>query len=843
MSVDVMVGAGMSVALGATGLLVSTALSPKLKQHVFPDLKQTYFSDTLDFDQVHDDHMTLIGKTGTLTRVYEIVGCDHNICHEEDLLKLLKTRQQLWDRLAEQDATLKIITKRTSVQQSFQGQFNQPTLQKLHDKWMTDFKKTYINKHYLIIEQQQQSKVSANLLDKMQQRVKQFSAKKTDSQYQDSSKATPNINKSRFEEICHLIQTILHDYGIVCVSNHSSSTSTLSQAQDSDLLSFWAGVINNQPVIIAKHHHDIAEHITQNRIHFDSKQGVITFFNGAQTSYQAILTLNKWGEESSTLMMRELLALEGQLTFIHLVKGYPKVVALIKLEDKRRQQQLALFSAKTQEELEAAHELIEGDEASYWQYQLSVIISSDSIEELQQLTQRVQQLFTNYGVTAVREMMALEYVWRAQLPGEQTFLRPTYLLSHNLAHLMTFDRITLGMLQSDWGPGPLRYMKTVSGESYSLNLHVSEQKEALGHNIIIAPSGSGKTTLIQHLIAGALRHPDLRVFMFDRFNGTRIFTQACGGTYVDFKGQQPVQLNPLIMPDTPSNQQTLRNLLTLMAGANPDLDEIERIVSLINSLPLAQRILKNNVSALLNCNSAHYKSLKRWFEGSHASWFNGIKDHHAFDALDLRHNRLIGFEMTDIMSSAEVVAPLTYYLNQRIKDAVYDQQRHISYPHWLFYDESAPMLANSFIRDQMVKVDLQEARKRRGVVTLCFQSVQSLMDTGVSNIILDQCKTQFLFPNPNCKRETLQQYKQTFNLTDGEMAFISGEHPQAKRKPYSVLLKKPTESVILDCDLRSLGAHLKVYKSGTQFVAHVNQLQQQNQQTGESAWLDTYLAS
>jgi type IV secretory pathway VirB4 component len=107
----------------------------------------------------------------------------------------------------------------------------------------------------------------------------------------------------------------------------------------------------------------------------------------------------------------------------------------------------------------------------------------------------------------------------------------------------------------------------------------------------------------------------------------------------------------------------------------------------------------------------------------------------------------------------------------------------------------------------------------------------------VSNIILDQCKTHFLFPNVNCKRETLDQYKHTFNLTDAETAFVSGEHPQAKRKPYSVLFKKPTESVILDCDLRSLGNYLKVYKSGTECVARVNQLQQQ-----ETTWLDTYLS-
>jgi len=42
-------------------------------------------------------------------------------------------------------------------------------------------------------------------------------------------------------------------------------------------------------------------------------------------------------------------------------------------------------------------------------------------------------------------------------------VRPTNLLSHNLAHLCSFQREPAGVERCDWGDGPLRVFRTVSG--------------------------------------------------------------------------------------------------------------------------------------------------------------------------------------------------------------------------------------------------------------------------------------------------------------------------------------------------------------------------------------------
>ena len=79
-------------------------------------------------------------------------------------------------------------------------------------------------------------------------------------------------------------------------------------------------------------------------------------------------------------------------------------------------------------------------------------------------------------------------------------------LGANLAQLVNFEDEPRGQAHCGWGSGPLRLFKTVGGAAYQLQLHVSEDPEALAHSLTIAPAGSGKTTLFQHLIGGALRH-------------------------------------------------------------------------------------------------------------------------------------------------------------------------------------------------------------------------------------------------------------------------------------------------------------------------------------------------
>jgi len=191
--------------------------------------------------------------------------------------------------------------------------------------------------------------------------------------------------------------------------------------------------------------------------------------------------------------------------------------------------------------------------------------------------------------------------------------------------------------------------------------------------------------------------------------------------------------------------------------------------------------------------------------------------------LDLNKNRLTAFEMTKIQENPQVAAAVTTYIMHKIRSIGTD-----ACPHLIFIDETQPMMEDQVFAKQ-VGVLLKEHRKLRGSVNVCFQDVNA-----INSVILEQCQTRFLFPNASANKE---QYAK-FELTDFEWDYIKGFTRISKDLKYSVLLKKPNESVILNIDLTPLGNLLQLYRSGAEPVKIVRELQQQ---WGMTEWIDQYL--
>ena len=392
---------------------------------------------------------------------------------------------------------------------------------------------------------------------------------------------------------------------------------------------------------------------------------------------------------------------------------------------------------------------------------------------------------------------------------------------------MSFDGNPSGFIESDWGRGPLRYFKTSSGNAYALQVHVSDRKEALAHSLTIAPSESGKTTLFQHLIGGALRHKDLRAYIFDRFNGTKIFTTAVGGSYIDLNSKNGLQLNPLQCTDTSENRSFLTQFLLRLSGCADDtsLEIAGRAVDLLFKTPLETRSLKSIYAYVFDTKSDLKLGLKKWVEGPYSKLLNG-----EIDSLDFTASRLMSFEMTDIGQDPVVAAALTEYFLHRIRSQV----RFDASPHMIMIDEATPLLEDpQFVRQTQVL--FREHRKLRGSINICFQDASSLFKTGIGESILNQCQTIFLFQNLNAKHEDYAP----LNLTSSEWAFVKGESALSKHIRRGVLVKKGRESVILNVDMKGLGSLLNIYKSGTEPLKLMRELQAKFK--GGEEWINHYL--
>lgn len=789
---------------GALGVLIV----PKLKNVLVPEPKASRLSDLLQFDSIVDDNITILGKDGTLTQTLFVRGVDLSIKTSTEIEGLLSRRQGWLDLLSEVGATFKVISIRKEHEIKFPSGDVHPILERIHHSWMSNFNQTYENRHYIVITHYpKKEKGIKGLLGIVKE----------------------GANKAVLNELVAITRETLHDYDIEIPDNGSGSYSPL--------LTFWSELINSEYLIIGSYRDHISERLVANTVHFDNSLGKITYQNGENKNFEAIISLKTWGEMSTASLLRDILAIHGNIRVLQLCKGYSKLEGNAYLKYQKDQSQLLFKNANTHSEFESAIELINNREANLYTYQLSIFFQCKSAADLEDKLSEAKKCFRHYGFTPIIETMATEWIWRNQFPGLDHYVRPSHPMSHNLAHMMSFDREPVGLPRSDWGEGPIRLFKTVTGGAYSIQLHTSEQPEALAHSLVVAPAGSGKTTLFQHLIGGALRHSKLRAYIFDRLNGTRIFTQAVGGTYIDLSSELGVPLNPFVCSESSENRAFLQSFLHMMAGIedNESQEIISRSIEILFKVNQDKRILNHLIDSIIDVNSHVKQGLQKWTGNNPFSkWFNGsILDKNgtmkAYDALNLDSDRLVSFEMTEVQSSPIVAAAATHYIMHRIRTAV----RATAAPHLIFIDEARPMLMDPVFA-QNVSVLFLEHRKLRGSINICFQDPGSIFSSGIGSIILDQCPTRFLFPNPSAEYKDYE----IFNLTESEWEYIKGTSRVSRQLKRSVLVKKQNESVILNIDLTSMGPLMQLYRSGSESLLLVRQLQQQ---WGMTEWVEKYL--
>jgi len=767
----------------------------KITKWAFPDPQITCLGDVLPFHAIYKN--IILGTDGSCSQIFKINGYDAGSKTSQEVEALIIKKQFWLDKMAEHGATFKILTIRREQQQNLEAGDVPAVLKNIHNAWMEGFKKTYHNTHYLVLTVYPKNN---NIF----------------------KKDAPIANTGLLKELATLCQDTLADFNLELVKNGE----TASIEEWSDLMSLLYELSCDEKIELRPQTENVAYYLG-NHIQFVNNFDLIQY----QSSVGKIVSLNKWTNVVSSEMLKEIQSLPCRLIVLQLFNTKGKIKSLASLEYQRRQKQMPFPNRHVEEDYQIAIDEIQANKSSLYDYQLSVLVLANNENEVNESVTQVKRVLVSYGKSAAVETQAKEWLWRSMFPGVDKMVRPTHPMSCNLSYLVNFEREPQGLDKCDWGNGALRYFKTVSGSSYSLQLHISDEKEALAHSVVVAPAGSGKTTLFEHLIGGALRHSNLRAFIFDRLNGTKIFTQAVNGNYVDFS-DEVVALNPFYCESTEDNKAFLQMFLQMLAKCEDDqsVEEASLAVEQVLATPKEKRVLANCFQDIARKDSAFSKGLRKWAsDASLSRWFNGHLldvnyDKIAFDALDLNASRLTAFEMTKIQERPDVAAAVTTYLMYRIRTL--GKQ---AYPHMIFIDETQPMMEDPVFSKQ-VGILLKEHRKLRGSVSLCFQDVNA-----VNSVILEQCQTRFLFPNPSANKEAYAK----FELTDFEWDYIKGFSRISRELKRSVLVKKPGESVILNIDMSPLGRFLQLYRSGSEPVKIVRELQQQ---WGVKDWVSHYLS-
>ena len=758
--------------------LVLMMYVPVLTRKIFPKFGYAKYSNYLPFGTVFNDNSMQL-TDGSLIRVYRVAGLQTSMQDDATKEKFLDLRVQLFNQIRDPNVVLRFYMVRDAADENTNYEFDQPTLQRIYDKWRGQGLKIFLNNYYIVL-----------------------SVGGTDA-------------RAKLNQYGNYIESILAAYKPQVLKNDSPD----------NMARFFGRILSPISKPVPKRaDNNIAKLTTVDDVEF-LRDGIVRYVSGGNQSFAACVSfkispdyLDEEFFDTVSTIQTEMICMNG----FHIM-GAADVESTIRQKRSTTDEEKAQ-STETQisEAQVAMDENLSGNQSLVDYYPLFVLFGA-SREELQKYVDEFKKIAAQFGISPVVETFAAKVSWFAQIPGFDVFPRSFKLLSRAAAISIPMSTQPRGVENSDWGPGPLVVFPTAQGTPYQFQFHVSDKPAAVGHTLTIGPTGGGKTTLFSFLIAQSLRHPKLKAFFFDRNKGAEIFTLSVGGKYITMQGKEknsdPVaqsfltRLNPLKMPDTATNRAFLRRWFAIISGQSDaaSADEIARAVSVnFDYLSDKDRLLKNLWESCFSSSGNMRSALKKWVDPlQYGDMFN-----EASDTLDL-HSRLTTFDFTDILQD-EVLSPAVIsYILHRINNITVSGGN----PSLIMIDETAPMLENKMFRDNFI-TGLQEGRKNRQAYMVAFQRANVLDKLGVGDVVRGQAQTVMFFRNPAADASDYAHW----NLNPLEMAFIQGKaYPNLKR---AVLLSRPVngESVILNTELGGLGNLLRLFESGRSSVLLAEEL-------------------
>ncbi len=749
---------------------------PVLTKSILPKFGYTKYSDYLPFDKVYTDN-SLSMTDGSLVRVYKIKGIQTSMMDDRNRQKLLDLRAQLFNQIQDPFVCLRFFTVRDKVDEKTNYEFDQPTLQKIYDKWNNQGLQIYTNDYYLVISVSGQN------------------------------------NREKMNQYCSYIESILSAYKPEILQNDKVD----------NMATFFGRILSpvSKP-IIKKCDENIAKLVAVDEVMFN-KNGVVEYSSGDKKFYAAMISFKLSPDYMDEDFFDSISAIQCEMICMNAFH----ILQSKDIESLMRQHKSSVTDKTEDSTIEQIYEAqasmdenVTGNQTLVDYYPLYILFEYN-LDELNQRIAEFKKICAGFGISPVVEKFASKVSFFAQIPGFDIFPRTFKMLSKTAAVSVPLSTMPRGVKNSDWGPGPLVVFPTAQGTPYQFQFHVSDKPAAVGHTLTIGPTGGGKTTLFSFLIAQSLRHQKLKAFFFDRNKGAEIFTLAVDGKYITMNGKEKsdndnaflTHLNPLKMPDTASNRAFLRRWMAMITGQTDVMsgDEIARAVSVnFDYLSDKDRLLKNLYESCFSSNGNMRGALKKWIDPlQYGDIFNEEND-----TLDLQ-SRLTTFDFTDILQD-EILAPAVIsYILHRINNITVSGGN----PSLIMIDETAPMLENKMFRDNFI-AGLQEGRKNRQAYMVAFQRANVLDKLGIGDVVRGQAQTVLFFRNPAAD---LSDYEK-WNLNPLEMAFIQGKaFPNLKR---AVLLSRPVngESVILNTELGGLGNMLRLFESGRSSVLLAEEL-------------------
>lgn len=485
-------------------------------------------------------------------------------------------------------------------------------------------------------------------------------------------------------------------------------------------------------------------------VHFRRRH--IEIEGAGDTTYAVMYTFKDYPASTAPWMLEPFDVAPYRCTLMQSYRFLSNAAAGSALDRKQNKMLIAGDKANDQrEELSQAHNRLLNHEFVLGDHNLGLLVFVDSRKKVPVVSNAAWRDFASCGITAKRISRILQAAYLSIFPGNHHVRpRPSYVNSINFSAFAPLYNWPAGSETAHW-PGPeIALFRTLAGTPYRYHWHVGD----VGNTLVTGATGSGKTTLVAFLIA--MTAGRARVIGLDHKRGwQRLFERLRGDYAVLGKGEP--HLAPLkAFHPTPANIEFLIELIRGCIGGVLTEEESRRLalgLRTIMQLPPNQRSLAELRAFFDKSPEGAGTRLEKWcWPDGELGWVVDAP-RHTISLTDLSC-----YDTTALLDNPRARAPALACVLQEIALAL--DGRPLLIP----CDEGWRVLADDTFR-AIIEKQLRTIRSKNGAVCFVTQDAHDILNSGIANVLVQQCPSQIHLANP---RGTREDYVDGLHLTPGQ---------------------------------------------------------------------------
>ena len=603
----------------------------------------------------------------------------------------------------------------------------------------------------------------------------------------------------------------------------------MPQGPCSEALEFLSFLLEGQLRPVALPRADIGHYLPSRRLSFGAESIDMKGAVAADRRFAAMLSIKDYPPSTTPGLLDNLLRLPHELAVSQSFGFVDRTAALARMNlSLRRMRAVDDEAISLRNGLSEAKDNVAAGRAGFGEHHLTVQVRVPALALLDGAVADVMASFTDLGLIAVREDVAMEPAFWAQFPGNfKDVARASLISTGNFASFASLHNFPTGQATGNHWGNAITVLETTSGTPYHFNFHQGD----LGNFTVIGPSGTGKTVVLTFLLAQAAKLAPRTVY-FDKDRGAEIFIRATGGRYSVMRPGHASGFNPLALPDTPDNRRFLTEWVEqlLSPGAALDATDRELVAEAVDAnydqVPALRR-LRWFRELLAGANRPQAGDLAHrlgaWTGDGERAW---LFDNET-DRFDLSGTS-IGVDMTQLLDDPTTRTPTMMYLFHRV------EERLDGTPTIIVVDEGWKALDDDVFVAR-IKDWEKTIRKRGGIVGFATQNARDALDSRIGPSIIEQAATQIFMPNPKAQ-ET--DYRAGFGLSAHELDLVRSLPDTS----HCFLIKHGNDSVIARLDLTGLDRILTVLSGRESSVRLLDQMRAEHGDDPDD-WLEPLLAA